>query len=126
MVRIYLAIIGVLYLLLAVWCSVQPERTSDSVGYTLRPGSGQSEFLTVYGGLEFALAAIFLLPLVRPEATPHVLIVCLIVHASLALFRTVSLVIYSGISQNTYAFGVVEWVLLIATLAVWWLTSSSR
>ncbi len=51
MERIFLAIVGAAYILLAGWCSLMPDKTSKAVGFTLQPGSGQSEFLTVYGGL---------------------------------------------------------------------------
>ena len=51
MERIFLTVIGVAYLLLAAWCTFAPARTSQAVGFDLKPGSGQSEFLVVYGGL---------------------------------------------------------------------------
>ena len=37
------------------WCALQPAKTADSIGFALRPGSGQSEYFTVYGGLQLAL-----------------------------------------------------------------------
>ncbi len=67
--RAFLAIVGLAYLLLAGWCALNPNQTSASVGFTLQKGSGQSEFLTVYGGLEFALGVVFLVPLIRPANT---------------------------------------------------------
>lgn len=44
MPRIFLAIVGLAYILLAAWCSLMPDKTSKAVGFTLQPGSGQSEF----------------------------------------------------------------------------------
>ena len=67
MARIFLAAVGVAYLVLSAWCSVAPETTSQTVGFDLHPGTGQSEYLVIYGGLEAALAVIFLLPLLRKE-----------------------------------------------------------
>ncbi len=58
MVRIFLAIVGPAYPF-AAWCSLMPEKTSMIVGFTLQPGSGQSEFLNVDGGLELALGIAF-------------------------------------------------------------------
>ena len=52
MTRIFLTVVGLIYLLLSIWCSVDPASTSRSVGFTLQTGSGQSEFLVIYGGLE--------------------------------------------------------------------------
>ncbi|HEY4261629.1 MAG TPA: hypothetical protein VGM98_15775 [Schlesneria sp.] len=43
--RVFLAVVGVVYLYLAVWCSLKPAQTSQLVGFDLKPGSGQSEFL---------------------------------------------------------------------------------
>jgi len=111
--KIFLTVVGAIYLGLAVWCSVSPVVTSDKVGFDLKPGSGQSEFLVIYGGLELALALIFFLPLVRPDYLISSLLACVIVHACLVAFRTVSLFLYSDISSMTYRLAVGEWVILI-------------
>ncbi|MGE3316814.1 MAG: hypothetical protein AB7O26_16980, partial [Planctomycetaceae bacterium] len=66
MTRVFLAIVGVAYITLAAWCSIAPKHTSQSVGFSLTPGSGQSEFLFVYVGRELALGLIFLWPLWGP------------------------------------------------------------
>jgi len=56
--KIFLAVVGVAYIVLAAWCAIRPDQTSSSVGFELKPGAGQSEFLVVYGGLELGLALI--------------------------------------------------------------------
>lgn len=122
MARIFLAIVGVAYLGLAAWCAVAPQKTSRAVGFELTPGAGQSEFLTVYGGLEFALALVFLWPLVRPQDVGYALLVCLAVHASLVAFRTASFVLYSGVPNSTYMLAAVEWVILLGTVTCYWRT----
>ena len=43
MTRYFLAFVGIAYLALALWCIARPGQTSDSVGLTLKPGSGQSD-----------------------------------------------------------------------------------
>ena len=67
MTRTFLAIVGIAYLVLAVWCALKPGQTSNSVGLTLQPGSGQSEYLVVYGGLQLGLGLFFLWPLLQHE-----------------------------------------------------------
>jgi len=67
MARIFLAIVGAAYLVLAGWCALMPDKTSRAVGFSLQTGSGQSEFLTVYGGLQLSLGLAFLWPLLRPS-----------------------------------------------------------
>ena len=44
--KIFLAVVGLVYLALALWCSIDPKTTSEKVGFQLQPGSGQSEFVT--------------------------------------------------------------------------------
>ena len=113
MARIFLTIIGLLYLALALWCAAQPEKTSNSVGFELRPGSGQSEFLTVYGGLQFGLGILFLWPSIRPGESWFPLVACVVVHGGLVLFRMLSFLLYSGISTTTMIFAGIEWTVFI-------------
>ncbi|MEQ1904420.1 MAG: DUF4345 family protein [Pirellulaceae bacterium] len=113
MARIFLSIIGVLYIALSLWCAALPEKTSNSVGFELRPGSGQSEFLTVYGGLQFALGILFLWPMFRPTESWFPLVTCCVVHGGLVLFRTISFLLYSGISTTTMIFAGIEWGVFI-------------
>lgn len=120
MARIFLAVVGVAYMFLAGWCAVMPERTSNAVGFTLRPGAGQSEFLTVYGGLELALGVVFLWPLFRPSEISFPLLTCLIVHACLVLFRTAGFFLYSGIPTTTYFFAATEWIIFLGTAILFW------
>lgn len=115
--KLFLAVVGLMYLGLAVWCSVAPAVTSDKVGFELKPGSGQSEFLVIYGGLELALALIFFLPLVRAEYLASSLLACFLVHACLVAFRSVSFFLYSDISSMTYGLAIGEWTILILAVA---------
>ncbi len=116
--RIFLAVVGGLYVALAAWCTMQPERTSQVVGLSPTPGQGQSEYLAIYGGLQTALGLLFLLPLLFPEYTRPMLLACLLVHGSLVAFRTLSLLLYTGMSQTTYMLSVSEWVLFLGALAM--------
>lgn len=118
--RIFLTLIGIVYLYLAVWCSLMPERTSRLVGFDLIPGSGQSEFLVIYGGLESAMALIFLLPLVRPRQLESSLLSCLIIHACLVLFRTVSFFLYSDIEPMTRKLAFYEWLIFLSAAVLVW------
>jgi hypothetical protein len=120
MTRIFLAVVGIAYILLAAWCALLPEKTSKAVGFTLQAGQGQSEFLTVYGGLELALGIIFLWPLYRPEQVAFSLLVCLVIHGCLVLFRTVAFVIYSGFPTTTYLLAATEWVIFLAAAFLFW------
>lgn len=116
--RIFLALIGLVYLYLAAICSLQPEQSARLVGFQLLPGSGQSEFLVIYGGLELGMAVIFLLPLLRPRQLESSLLACLIIHACLVLFRSVSFFLYKDIESLTYTLAFYEWLIFLAAAAL--------
>jgi hypothetical protein len=118
--RIFMAIVGVIYILLAVWCSLVPQKTSKAVGLDLQPGQGQSEFLTVYGGLQIALGFVFLWPVYRPEEVNFSLFLCLTIHGCLVLFRTASFFLYKGFSTTTYFFALTEWIVFLGAAILSW------
>jgi len=120
MARIFLAIVGAAYVLLAAWCSLMPQRTSKAVGFELQPGSGESEYLVIYGGLELALGLIFLWPLYRPQEIAFPLLACLIVHGCIVLFRTASFLLYSNLATTTYSLAAVEWLIFLAAALFYW------
>lgn len=118
--RIFLSAVGVVYGVLAVWCSLDPTTTSKKVGFDLVSDSGRSEFLVVYGGLEFGLALAFLLPLWRTEYTEPMLWFCVILHGCLVLFRTVSFWVYPDTSVFTARLAIGEWAIFLAGCLVLW------
>ena len=119
LVKGYLAVVGLMYIGLAIWCTASPAATSEKVGLTPQKGSGESEFMTVYGGLEFGLGIFFLLPLLRDDSTPAVLLACLFIHAALVAFRTASFFRYPDAGGFTTNLAIGEWILLLATLGLW-------
>ena len=112
--RFFLAFVGFAYIGLGIWSAVAPQKTSKAVGFVLQPGQGQSEFLTVYGGLEVALGLLFLWPLYKSEEVAFPLLACLVVHACLVLFRTISFFIYTGFETTTYVLAATEWIIFLA------------
>ena len=119
--RIFLTIVGLVYLGLALWCSLQPQTTSDKVGFQLRGGSGLSEFVTVYGGLEFGLAVAFFLPWIRNDWTAALLAVCVAIHGALVIFRTWSFFRFADFEPITRNLAIGEWVVLLAGVAIMFL-----
>lgn len=119
MARTFLTVVGFAYLLLAAWCFAQPEKTSNAVGFELRPGSGQSEYMTVYGGLQLGLGLLFLLPWLRPESLMFVLLASVLIHGSLLAARAMSLLLYSEVSTTTWSFAASELVLFVLSLLLW-------
>lgn len=121
MIRIFLAVVGLIYVGLAVWCTLAPGKTSKAVGFDLRPGAGDSEFLTVYGGLDLAMGLLFLWPLIRAEETAWPLFICLVVHACLVTFRTAGFVMFQGIPSLTFNLAISEWVILLVSAWLYFL-----
>jgi hypothetical protein len=112
-VQLFLLLVGVAYIALALWCAIRPAQTSESVGFRLQPGAGQSEYFVVYGGLQLGLGLVFLWPLLRDQDPAYALFVCLLVHASLVVFRSISFVLYTGIGTTTYILSGIEWVIFL-------------
>jgi presenilin-like A22 family membrane protease len=120
MVKTFLAVIGVAYFVLAAWCAVSPASTSKSLGYENLSSAAKSEYLVLYGGLQLALGIVFLWPVFRSVDPQPFLLVCLIVHVAIALFRTASYFLYADIPQMTRMLTGVEWAICLATVYVWW------
>lgn len=123
--KIFLTVVGVIYLAFAAWCTAKPETTAGSLGLRLDPGSGQSEYVTVYGGFQLALALIFFWPWLDASVLSFSLMTCLIIHASLVLMRTLGFLLFTGIQPLTIGFAASEWVVLIITLIIWWMRRSA-
>lgn len=117
--RIFLALVGFLYVGLATWCVLAPQTTSEKVGFQLLGGSGKSEFMTVYGGLELGMALSFLLPIFKRDATEYALLSCLLIHVSLVVFRSLSFAMFENIGSMTYRLAIGEWVIAVASVAIW-------
>lgn len=124
MVRVFLTLTGLLYIGLGIWCAVDPAATSRKVGLQRQPGSGESEFLTVYGGLELGLGLMFLLPLVMPAWERGALAACVLIHAAVVAFRTAGFFLFTGIGPFTVRLAVAEWIILLVAAGVWWASST--
>lgn len=122
----YLVIVALLYLGLSLWCSLSPAVTSQKVGFELKGGSGQSEFLTVYGGLEFGLALILLLGVFKNDALQFSLLACILIHASLVLFRSIGFFCFVGIDPMTYKLAIGEWIIFLLGLVVLYSNKASQ
>lgn len=121
--KIYLSIVALIYLGLAIWCSVQPSVTSQKVGFELKGGSGHSEFMTVYGGLEFGIALVLLASLFRSDTLTFGVLACVLIHASLVVFRSISFFCFSGIEDLTYKLAIGEWVITLLGIAILYIQS---
>jgi len=114
-----LRIIGVVYIILGVWCSLLPDQTSQSVGFELINGSGMSEYITVYGGLEVGLGLAMLITSFVARLRLGGLAFTFILSACLPLFRVPTILVFD-VQSTTYALMAVEIAFAILLgLALW-------
>jgi hypothetical protein len=119
--KILLTASGLLYLALALYCVIAPQKASETVHLERIGVGGKSEFMVIYGGLELAMAVLFLLPWTGLLSDKQGLYVFLVIHAILVLFRTISIFAFGALPASTTKLAIGEWVLLIAGLLVLWL-----
>lgn len=119
MVKTYLLINAAMYILFALWCTFAPTKTAQFLGLSFRSGSGKSEYITVYGGLEFGVAMFFLLAALRPELRNAGLLFALLFYGGLVVWRLPTLLFVEGVQRPTYLFAAAEFVLLIVGLVAW-------
>lgn len=119
--KLFLTAGGLLYLVLAIYCIAAPQKASETVHLERVGAGGASEFLVIYGGLELALAAIFMLPWTGLLSDRQTLYVFLIVHVLLVALRTISFFTLGPLPSSTTKLAVGEWVLLVGGLLVLWL-----
>ena len=118
--KVFLGVVGLAYLVLAAWCMVAPTTTAQAVGFELQPGSGQSEYLVVYGGLQLGLGCFFIWPVFwKPEAIPVAIVASFFIHAAIVLLRSIGFLLYANFEETTLVLAAVEWIILISTLLVW-------
>lgn len=87
MTAAYLWINAVLYAVFGVMCALNPRGTAKALGYSLSTHGGLSEYLTVYGGLQFGLAAFFAWVAMRDDLHPAGLVLALALYTPIVLFR---------------------------------------
>jgi len=119
MTRWVLILFGLLYLVLGVWCTVAPESTARAVGFELVGGAGRSEFIVVYGGLELALGAFFLLCGLDASLHRAGLLLATISSFCLAIARAATLLLVPDVPDSTYPFFAAEVVMSLAAGAAY-------
>ena len=124
--KLYLVVVSLIYMGLAIWSSVQSSVTSGKVGFELKGGAGQSEFMTVYGGLEFGIALVLLATLFRDNTINFGVLAGVLIHVSLVVFRSISFFCYSDIGSFTYRLAAGEWLITLLGVAILFFNSESH
>lgn len=119
MIQAYLILNALLYAVFAAACTLMPEKAARAVGFELPGGSGRSEFVTVYGGLELAMALFFAIGAWRAEWREGALLFAVLLYGCLVVFRIGTLIAFEGIGRLTYLTFGLELVLGVAGAALW-------
>ncbi len=126
MATLYLFLNAALYGGLALWCTFQVETTSRFLGFLTLSNSGRSEYLTIYGGLQWGLALMFLLFALKPDLQRTGLLVSMLFYAPLVLHRLISLARFSPVERGTLVVAGLEIALLLAAVLLYWMASRGR
>ena len=108
MPKAFLMFNGVLYVALALWCTILPTQTSSAIGFGLPNNSARSEYIVVYGGLELAMGAFFLLCALKPGMTEAGLWFALLTYGCLMVYRWSTIFTLSDLSSFIYTMVAVE------------------
>ena len=109
----YLWLNAILYAVFALMCTFNPRGTSKAIGYALPGGSGMSEYLTVYGGLQVGLAVFFGWLAMRPDMHRAGLVLALALYVPIVVFRWASVAKSWPVERMTLAVGALEAGLLL-------------
>jgi hypothetical protein len=120
MIKAYLLFNAVAYIGFSLWCTIAPEKTASSLGLTFRSGSGKSEYITVYGGLEMGVALFFLIAALTPKYQEPGLLFAVFFYGGLVVFRLFTFATVTGIERITHGFGASELVLGLIGAWLWW------
>ena len=118
MAAAYLWFNAAMYLGLALWCTVRADAAAKALGYEQLSADGRTEFLTIYGGLEFALAAVFGCLAYNHLAWPLGMLFSAILYGSLVAWRLYGFWRHRPRSPMIRRLAVGELVLLLIPLAM--------
>lgn len=116
---IFLYVNAALYAVFALWCTAARERTAQSIGYLQRSNAGNSEYLTVYGGLQWGMAVMF--ATLAAHAAPESLAqsICVGLYVPIVAYRWITIVRFAPVGGMVKGVAVMETLLLVAALALW-------
>ncbi|MES2662400.1 MAG: DUF4345 domain-containing protein [Pseudomonadota bacterium] len=116
MIEVYLWINAAIYILFALWCTFQKTQTSKASGYLTLNNSGWSEYLVIYGGLQFGLAGFFGYLASQAELHQIGIIFSLILYVPIVLYRLTTVYKFRPVKRITLAIATMEIILLLAAV----------
>ena len=112
MIKAYLILNALLYLGLALWCSLRHEQTSRAGGFLALDNSGHSEYLVIYGGLQLGLAMFYGYLASSPDLHRTGIVFSLMLYLPIFLYRIVTMIAYRPVGAITLGTAALELALL--------------
>lgn len=119
MVSLYLYANAALYAIFALWCTFAREKTAQSIGYLTRSNAGNSEYLTVYGGLQWGMAVMFATLAAHEAPASLALFISIGLYVPIVVYRWITVVRFSPVGGMVKGVAVLETALLLAAVALW-------
>lgn len=117
MANAYLWFNALLYMGLGIWCSIDPDRAAQAVGFTGLTPSGQTEFLAVYGGMEFGIGLAFAYFSVSRQPR-NGLVLGVAFYAPIVLWRAWAISLHGPLEPPTWVLAGMEWGLFLLGLVL--------
>ena len=119
MAAAFLWVNAVLYGVFAAWCALRWAPTSRAIGFVELSGSGRSEYLAVYGGLQLGLALWFGWLALHPEQHRSGILFGLLLYGAIVPFRWIGVATLGPVERATLMLGVLETAFLAWALLAW-------
>ena len=107
-------VVGLIYAILGVWCTLLPEKTASALGFVFH-GSGIVEYVVVYGGLEIGLGAAMIIGVFNSRYFPGVFFMTTVFSGILPIFR-IAMIVVHGSTTTLLALLGVESLIVISLL----------
>ncbi len=109
---------AIAYAGLGFWCAISVDKTAGSLGYKGLNSSGRCEYTAVYGGLQVALALMFLFLAMEPSLHALGLRFSIALYGALWVFRVIGLIRFWPVAPMTMAFAGFEALMLVLALVL--------
>ena len=113
--KLLLLVVGLIYAILGVWCTLLPEKTASALGLAFH-GSGIVEYVVVYGGLEIGLGTAMIIGVFNSRLFPGVFFMTTLFSGILPIFR-VAMITVHGSTTTLLALLGVESLIVLSLLA---------
>ena len=118
MTAVYLYMNAAMYSFFAVWQTLSPWKTAAALGFEVMANAARSEYLVVYGGFQFGLAAFFIWAARSDSHRRAGLMLALCLYVPIVPYRILSIWKFWPVSTVLLSIGTLEVVLLITGLAL--------